>query len=261
MSDYQKELEFAKDLAKQAGKIMLNNFRLSMEREWKTDNTPLTITDTTINKLVIAEVKKHFPDDGVIGEENSEYSNQSRAWVVDPVDGTLPFSSGIPISMFSIALVVEGKTKIAVAYDPFLTRIFWAVEKGGAFVNDQKLQVSNQSELTRGILSVIGTVGRDKYDPGKTNKILAAQKAKSINLFSFAYSTVLVATGGFVGSIFGYGSPWDPAAVSLIVAEAGGKVTDLFGKVRRYDQWGDGFVASNEKVHDQLLEIIQQSKP
>lgn len=258
--NYQKELEFAKDLAQQAGAIMLKNFQLGMKREWKVDNTPLTVTDTTINELVINEVKKQFPKDGVVGEEDSNYDHQPRAWVVDPVDGTLPFSSNIPIATFCLALVIDGKSKVAVVHDPFLVNMYWAIEGGGAFVNGSKLCVGEETKLDNTIVSVIGTSGRDKYSTGKANSYIVAKKAKSINLFSAAYSTIMVATGAFSGSIFGYGSPWDIAAAALIVTEAGGKVTDLFGKNRRYNEWGDGFVASNSKVHDELLEIVKQSK-
>jgi len=101
--------QFAKDVAKQAGKIMMENFKLGMHKEWKSDNSPVTETDLRINKLLIEGVKKYFPEHSVLGEEESNFvGDRKMVWVCDPLDGTLPFSHGVPIFTFSLALVDDG---------------------------------------------------------------------------------------------------------------------------------------------------------
>jgi inositol-phosphate phosphatase / L-galactose 1-phosphate phosphatase / histidinol-phosphatase len=111
-------LYFAIKIAKEAGDIMRAHFSLGMKKEWKEDNSPLTITDTAINELVIQKVKESFPEHGVLGEEASlETTDATHIWVVDPVDGTIPFSHGVPTFAFSLALVVDGVPQLGVVFD------------------------------------------------------------------------------------------------------------------------------------------------
>jgi myo-inositol-1(or 4)-monophosphatase len=101
---YEKELRFATDLAQEAGAIMDRYFRAEdIGTELKQDLTPVTVADTTINDLVIDRVQQSYPEHGVLGEENSYEPTRDRIWVVDPIDGTVPFSLGIPTSTFSLA--------------------------------------------------------------------------------------------------------------------------------------------------------------
>ena len=103
---YEKELDFAKALALEAGEIMRKYFRSDrLGTVQKDDLTPLTVADTAINDLVIERVQHEFPEHGVLGEEASYEPNRQWIWVVDPIDGTSPYSCGIPISTFSLALV------------------------------------------------------------------------------------------------------------------------------------------------------------
>lgn len=246
--NYQEELIFAKNLAYEAGKIMKKYFDTdNLQLETKHDNTPLTIADTTINKLVIDEVKKSFPSCGVIGEEDSFETERSQLWVVDPIDGTMPFSLSIPVSTFSLAYVVDGEVKVGVLYDPFQDKMYSATKDGGAMINDENLQVSEVSELDGSYLAIGGSILLT------ANKILAQKKTRIFDLYSFAYCGALTATGNFVAVAMDWGSPWDAAAASLIVEEAGGRATDLLGRKRKYNEWGEGILLSNGLVHDELL--------
>lgn len=122
-------LDFAINLAKQAGPIIKNNFVLGMKKEIKQDKTPLTVTDLAINDLVNKAVAKMFPDHGLISEEGGFYSGQDYTWVCDPVDGTIPFSHGVPICMFMLGLMYKGQSILGVVYDPFMDKMYYA-EKG-----------------------------------------------------------------------------------------------------------------------------------
>ena len=111
-------LETAVSLARQAGEMARANFTLGMAREWKEDSTPVTVTDLAINHLVIAEIGRRFPTHGVLGEEVSSLApDHEWVWVCDPIDGTIPFSHGIPVTAFSLALTYQGETLLGVVYD------------------------------------------------------------------------------------------------------------------------------------------------
>lgn len=264
--DYARELEFAKTLALEAGKIMRRYFRAEdIGTEWKEDNTPLTVADTAINELVISRVKQAYPQDGVIGEEASFETERPRVWVVDPIDGTMPYSVGIPVSTFSLGLVdrSDGHPRVGVVFDPVLEHMYTAVRGRGASLNGASLATSSKKELSNSYLSIIGAWKRADttyFNEGACADLAHQKGAKHFQLISQVYSAAKVASGELAGSIFGYGSPWDSAAVSLIVEEAGGIVTDLQGKVRRYDEWGDGCIlAANKEMHEQLLELVKAS--
>ena len=114
-----------------------------MDKTIKKDGSPVTKTDLAINKLVIDRVKKYFPSHGVLGEEQSNYVEKADyVWVCDPVDGTIPFSRGMPTCMFSLGLTFKGKPILGVGYDPFIDRLIFAELGKGAFLNGKKIHVS-----------------------------------------------------------------------------------------------------------------------
>lgn len=263
---YKKELDFAVSVAQEAGKIMRRYFRAEdINAEWKEDNTPLTIADTTVNDTVIEKVKQAFPEHSVLGEENSYDNGGEYVWVVDPIDGTVPFVLGMPFSTFSMGLVAkkDGQPLAGVVYDPHLKHLYTATKGGGAFLNGRRLQVSSAIGFSRTYISVIGgNEPEDKkyFKQGRCSDLILAQGAKTLALQSQAYCGTRVATGELIGSIFGYGAPWDVAATSLMVQEAGGVVTDLYGKPRRYDEFADGCVhAPNQTILTKLLNAVEEA--
>lgn len=262
--ELQEYLTFAKELAHEAGDIMLRYFRAAdIGTEWKEDNTPITVADQAINDLVIKEVNKKYPEHGVIGEEGSSSEDKSIVWVVDPIDGTSPFSHDIPISCFSLALVdrSDGQPVVAATYDPFQQRLYTAVKNKGAYLNDKRIKTSDKSECQNSFMSVgMGLVGQDKFSTGVAGELLRDQGANVVNIASHVYFANLVAEGKIHSRLMSYGSPWDSAAVALLVQEAGGVVTDVYGKTRRYDIFADGCVLSaNETIHQIVIDAIQDS--
>lgn len=257
MSNMDEYLEFAKDLAQEAGKIMLRYFlAVDINTIMKEDDTPLTVADTAINELVIKMVKKEYPSHGVLGEEKSYEAERDLLWVLDPIDGTVPYSIGIPVSTFTVALVdkKDGQAKVGVIFDPHLNKLYTAIKGGGAKLNDKPIKVADKKTLAFNYVSLLGF---RHIKLGPVFDELYNNEARCISLISQAYSAAKVASGELVGSIFAYGSPWDSAASSLIVTEAGGIVTDLNGNPRRYDEFADGCILScNQSIHDKLVEIV-----
>jgi len=251
--------DFALRLARRAGDIMRKNFTLGMKKEWKEDDTPITATDLAINTLVDEAVRKEFPGYSLISEEGSNMIKGSEyTWVCDPVDGTIPFSHGIPTAVFSLALTRNGESVLGLIYDPFLDRVFLAEKSKGAFMNGVKLGVSGTKILKNSLVCV--TVWEDSpYNLLSLHDILLQKGMKTLMLKATLYTGTLVASGDLVANIFPGKYPWDSAALKVIVEEAGGKATDLFGEEQRYDREVRGQLATNGVLHDELLQLIKSA--
>lgn len=260
MNDYRRELEVAKQLAKEAGDIMLKYFdSAASDPTIKSDRTIVTKADTEINDRVIELLKEETPGYSIWGEEQSFIvENSEFTWVCDPVDGTMPFSKGLPLSSFSLALVnKEGQSVIGVVYDPFQDRLFEAVKGGGAFLNGTRISVSDKADLDVAYIDEELWINAEEgvaFDNPKD--ILNKAGAKVTTQCSAVIMGCFVAKGGYEAMIFGQGKPEDIAALAVIVPEAGGKVTDLFGNDQRYDTNIKGAIVSNSAIHDELVRII-----
>jgi len=256
-------LEFAKRLAKEAEEIALKYFSFETESIWKEDNTPLTKADTEINDLVIKGVNEFFPEHSIYGEEKSEIKENSKyIWVCDPIDGTMAFSCGLPIFVFSIALVEQsnGLPILGLINDPIMKNMYWAYKDGGAYRNSKKIFVSKGATLKNTYLNT-GASGRTVgFSNLPLMKVLSEKKCAVMRYPSFVYGGIQVANGKYIGAVFYHKYGHDVAALKIITEEAGGKVTDLNGEERRYDQDGLGCIISNGLVHKELLDIVQSGK-
>lgn len=149
---------------------------------------------------------------------------------------------------------------VAVVYDPQLDHLYTAVRGKGAFLNDKPLKVSSEKTLKNNYLSVLGGISNPDFAAGKCSDYVRSQGAIYFHMVSQVYSAMKVATGQFVGTIFGYGSPWDSAAAVLIVEEAGGIATDMHGNERRYDEWSSGtLLACNEAILHKFIDAVKKS--
>lgn len=252
-------LEFAKDLANEAGKIMRDYFYKDSHVEYKTDNSPVTIADKSINKMVIEEVKKKYPDHGVDGEEDKYNVDKNYLWVLDPIDGTSSYTNHIPISVFSLALVIDGEPSVGVVYDPFLDEMYTAISGKGAFCNDKPIHVNIINFGEVGCTIDYCMWNHMKYDTFKV--ISKLRKNNKISMIgSVARACMAIASGKICGELFPgdeHGN-CDMAASKLIVTEAGGKVTSFYGKEQKYNKGIEGAVASNGVIHDKLIEVIKK---
>ena len=251
-------LEFAKNIAKKAGEIMLKYFNQDNGSSYKGDKTIVTLADKEINSHLIEQVKNKYPEHAVDGEE--EQSGKSNyVWVCDPVDGTAMYARHVPVAVFSLALVIDGEPVVGVVYDPFTDSLYSAIKNQGAYKNNVKINVNDY------LLEDIKTCchcdmwSNAKYDICEVFKEL--KKVTRLNdIGSITRASCLVATGDYSLTIF-TGTEHkhcDIAAVKVIVEEAGGKVTDLFGNEQRYDRSIKGAIISNGLVHDEVVEVIKK---
>lgn len=256
-------LEFAKYLARQAGEIMKKYFRADeIGLKLKDDLSPLTLADTEINSLVINEVKKRFPNHGVLGEEESYNLDKKQLWIVDPLDGTPTFARGIPIFAFSIALVEDGVPQVGVVFDPNTDRYFSAIAGQGAYENGQQINIKDPHANASFVISawVVGGINgsciKSNDVDGKLVNMFGKNGSYIIFDMPIAYVIPLVAANYVDACLTSVINPWDLAAGGLIAKEAGAKVTDLFGdEITRWDKNIKGAIVAAPVFHDRLLKL------
>ncbi len=256
-------LTFAKSLAIEAEKIALRYFSFEVENTWKDDHTPLTKADTEINELIIKRVNETYPEHSIYGEEKSDRKEKSKyIWVCDPIDGTMAFSCGLPIFVFSIALVdqLTGLPILGLVNDPVMKNMYWATKGGEAYRNGKKISVLKTDKFENTYLNTAASGKSIGFSNLPLMKTLSEIKCAVMRFPSFIYGGIQVANGKYIGAVYFKEYGHDVAALKIITEEAGGKVTDLNGNERRYDDDGVGCIVSNGTLHGELLKIVQSGK-
>ncbi len=255
--NYEKELMVAKRIAKESGKTILEYFDFGNKEqgvEYKEDASPVTKADVLINDFIIEELQKEFPEDGIIGEERSTSTyGMGRKWICDPIDGTAAFTWGMPIAMFSLALVIDGRPVLGVAYDAFLDKMYVGVRGEGSFCNEVRLKVSDGG-LDGGKVAVTSNPYRIKKLDYVAKFEETGTQLRTLN--GAVYKSCLVAKGKFEGYVEHMVGPHDLAAMQVVVEEAGGKMTAIDGSELDYTKPFKGAIASNGKVHEEMVKMV-----
>ena len=221
-------------------------------------NNLVTEADHAAEKAIIEVIKKDFPDHFILSEEAGEIKSESEyKWIIDPIDGTVNFSNGIPICCVSIGLEHNGNMILGAVYNPNMNEFFFAEKGLGAMLNDKKIQVSDKAAVIKSCL-VTGfpyTYLDEPNGPLQVFEKLIRQGIPVRRLGSAAIDLCWVAAGRFDGFYEHKLAAWDSAAGFLIVEEAGGKVTDFKGDT--YSPYQPHILATNGKIHDELLQYVQ----
>ncbi len=244
--------------AQQAGKIIADGYRTEFRVDFKGATTNLvTEVDRKAESAIIEALRQAFPDHQILAEEGGEGSRQKSPykWIVDPLDGTTNFAHGFPAFCVSIGLEVDGRVELGVVYDPLRQELFEAEAGKGAFLNGERLRVSQAAALDRALL-VTGFAydqeGRRMNLDHFSRFVLKAQGIRRTG--SAAIDLCYVASGRVDGFWELKLYPWDVAAGSLIVAEAGGRVTNFAGQP--FSIYTDNIVASNGKIHQAMVDVL-----
>ena len=244
-----------------AGRIQLAAFGATQTVEHKGAIDLVTATDRRSEKAILEIIGRAFPGHGVLAEESDPRTGDAEhLWVVDPLDGTTNYSRGFPYFCVSVALARAGRVIVAAVYQPLLDELFTAVRGRGAFLNGRPLRVSGQPLLDQAFLATgfpydIRRGRRTNIDhfTNLATRCLAIRRAGAAAL-DLAY----VAAGRFDGFWELKLRPWDIAAASLLIEEAGGRVTGLTGRPWRLSV--RDLVASNGLVHDELLAALRPGR-
>jgi myo-inositol-1(or 4)-monophosphatase len=252
------ETLFAISFAQEAGKLIREKFVTINSHTWKSDNTTITEVDTELNQRFITQASQQFPEYSILGEEESRPLDKAEfTWIIDPLDGTNSFIAGMPLSTCCIALLEDGAPILGVIYDPFMDRLFYAQKGKGAYLNDQKIMVSNAADWNRQFIHM------DMLRTGNPNLValrekLFKDKSKPLSMDSIQLRMALACVGKAAGVMLFLPSFWDTAASYAIGTEAGGIATDIAGNPQRYDQPTNGFVLANPTLHPKLIALIRE---
>ncbi|HEY3780906.1 MAG TPA: inositol monophosphatase family protein [Fimbriimonadaceae bacterium] len=246
-------LQFALETAYEAGKSTLALFDTNHSVEIKKDNTPVTEADKHAEHLIRKAIKAKYPAEGILGEEEGESGSKSDRWVVDPIDGTKSFISGVPLYATLLSYEQEGIPIIGICYFPALDKMFYAEKGQGAFENGHRLAVSAKDRLASAVLCCGGHASMEKY--GRTAGITElAKRTLATRTWSDAYGHALVASGRVEAMIDPVVNRWDVSAMQLVVEEAGGTFTTFDGQTNPQHE----AVSSNGKLHQQILDSFKR---
>ncbi len=259
MRENDRYLQVAIAAAKAAGRIQKLHYGGSHQVEYKGEINPVTEVDTLCERAIVQMISETFPDHDLLTEERPfEGKGSPWKWIIDPLDGTTNYFHGFPCFSVSIGLEVGGEVRLGVVYHPLLNELFYAEKGEGAFLNGNPIHVSRTDHLDRSFLST-----GFPYDVREhTDFYLRYFRQFIIKSFavrrpgSAAIDLSYLAAGRFDGFWEFKLHPWDVAAASLMITEAGGKVTDFQG--RPFNIYSKEILASNGLIHKEMLQAIQE---
>jgi myo-inositol-1(or 4)-monophosphatase len=252
----QTRLKLAIELARLAGEELRRGFGHVKQVSRKGAVDLLTEYDLRAERLIVEGIRQAFPQDAILSEEAGEVSRGDICWMVDPLDGTTNFAHGLPLFSVSIACTREGVPALGVVYDPLREELYRTVAGEGAWLNNERLHVSETETLADSLLVTgfpydIRTNPQNNLDHYSRLAVLSLGVRR---LGSAALDLAYVAAGRFDGYWELRLNTWDWAAGVLLVREAGGRVTDFAGS---QDVLGAAaLVASNGRIHGELTAAL-----
>mgnify|MGYP001163340223 CR=1 FL=1 len=253
--------DFINNTITNSGNILRKGFGTKFQIDNKIGkNNLVTEYDFKSEKYIIDEIKKAFPTHNIVSEEKGSVDNKSEYdWIIDPLDGTVNYANNIPIFSVSIALIKAGQLIAGAIYQPILDELFYAERGNGAFLNGERINVSNKNELNTSLL-VTGFPYDIDNDPKNTIKSFTNVISRGIpirRLGSAALDLAYVAAGRFEGFWEVNLNSWDVAAGILIVQEAGGICTNYNGEASLVDD--KEILATNGLIHEEALRVINEN--
>lgn len=256
-------LKTAVAAGKEAGAILLNYVRSGFRVEHKSPINLVTDADHASEQCIIDQLTQRFLDHRVLAEERGRVDRSSSPylWVIDPLDGTTNFAHGYPTYCVSIGLEYQGRCILGVVVDPSRDELFTALQGRGAHLNGQPIHVSQTRDLDRSLL-VTGFAYNIRETPRNNLNHFAtfALKAQGIRRTgSAALDLCYVAAGRFDGFWEVALNPWDMAAGSVILREAGGCLTNFSGT--GFSIYEKELVASNGHIHQAMVQTLNECIP
>lgn len=253
-----KFLEVAKEAALDAGKIVKKYYqsKLTLLNKGHYANFA-TQADLETERKIIQILTENFPDHNIIAEESGLVDKGSEySWAIDPIDGTIPFVDGIPFFGISIGLLKNHKPFIGVINMVATDEMYWAKIGEGAYLNGKKIKVRKESSLHN---STIGVGFGHSERLMKFNRYFKPiiEKVRFIYNLGSAVSVLSYIAKGTIDGYIIRAYVWDVAAGSILIEEAGGKITDFEGNEPDWTKDRLSIVASNGLIHDQILEALK----
>ncbi len=267
---YDRELRVALELAREAGAAILDLYEGPLDIQQKfaaDDREPVTQADTLANEIIVSRLQHEFPADGILAEESIDTSHRldkSRVWMIDPLDGTNGFIDGNGDFAVQIGLTENGACVLGVVYQPLTGVLFRAIRGGGAWVEHpgagpRQTHVTDTHEISEMRLAASRSHRSPRMDQvvrslGLKNEVLRGSVGIKVGLIVEQQCDLYVHLSPLT-------KQWDTCAPEIILREAGGAISDLFGQPLAYNkadlQNRNGVVASNGVAHAQIIELLR----
>ena len=255
-------LDFAIQTARDAGRLLAERFGRKIEISNKSEIDLVTESDLASERLIIDRIKTYYPRHSILAEESGasdpiDHGAQADwRWIIDPLDGTTNYAHGYPCFCVSIGLAHQGRMEVGVVYDPMRDEVFTAERGQGAALNGRRIQVSPTPRLYSALLCTgfpYDVRERSEFARHFANFIMAAQGVRRDG--AAALDLAYVAAGRFDGFWEEGLKPWDVAAGSLLIEEAGGRVSNYLGGP--LDIYAPPIMASNGLVHEEMMQVLR----
>ncbi len=250
-------LAFAVDAAWQAGRSTLAHFQTGIQAERKADDSPVTLADRQAETLLRDLITTSWPGHGIVGEEFGQTVGSSDyTWIIDPIDGTKSFVSGVPLYAVLLALVHDKQPVLGVMYFPGLDDMIYASRGGGCYWNGRPSHVSTVSTMADAVLlaSELGALQRGPEAAAWRDLVDATYIQRT---WGDAYGYALVCTGRAEIMLDPHMALWDCGPLQVIIEEAGGVFTDWTGTPTIY---GGSAVATNGLLHEPVMDMIRANR-
>jgi len=249
-------VEAAAAIAREAGALLMEHRGIGFELKGEFDL--VTAADRASEKLIVSRLQELFPDHGIVAEEGGRAEMKSEyRWFVDPLDGTTNFAHGFPVFNVSLGLAREDQMVAGVVYDPERNELFAAERGAGATLNGKKIHVS-KAKLLEDSLVATGFPSRRRHQ--NVNVHFYYQLAMLTHGVRRAGAAAIDLAWTACGRLEGFWefglNPWDMAAGTLLVEEAGGKVSSMLGEP--LDLHGPHLLVDNGLIHDEMLALFQE---
>jgi 3'(2'), 5'-bisphosphate nucleotidase len=269
-TSYDREMSIALALAREAGAAILDVYDGPFEIEQKAgagDLEPVTQADRVANEIIVNRLGREFPEDGILAEESIDTERRlgkSRVWMIDPLDGTTGFIDGNGDFAVQIGLAEDGECVLGVVYQPLTGVLYRAVRGGGAWVERPEMEPERARVSAHTDLATMRLAASRSHRSPRMDRVVQSFGVKQ----EVRRGSVGIKVGLIVEQqcdLYVHLSPrtkqWDTCAPEIILREAGGRLTDLFGKPLRYNspevQNRNGIVASNGVAHGEVIAALE----
>jgi myo-inositol-1(or 4)-monophosphatase len=249
------------EAARAGGEILKENLTKEVHVDYKGAVNLVTNVDRQSEITIVEMIRRQFPDHEILAEEG--YGRGKKfpfKWIIDPLDGTTNYTHRFPFFCVSIGLEVEGEMALGVVYDPIRSELFLAEKGKGAFLNNAPIRVSATADLMHSLLVTGFSYDvRESADNNINHFRDFSMRAQGVRRTgSAALDFCYVAMGRLDGFWELKLQPWDAAAGSLLVQEAGGRVTDFSEK--NFSVYSKEVIASNGKIHEEMVKVLRAGR-
>lgn len=266
--------ECAINAAYRAGELIVEGIGSEVRKTKASPRDLLTEVDGAAQSAIEETIKESFPDHAFLGEENVEPGAEAAAealksatanstdwlWIVDPIDGTTNFASGLPLSAVSIGVAYKGELVIGVIYDPFRDEMFFASSGGGAWCNSQRIRSNPATDLVDAVVFAGSPPALNSMSPSLRGITALMPHVRTVRMVG---SAALMLAWVAAGRACAYFEPdlnaWDTAAGALLIQEAGGRVADSLTN-EPYELATRRILATNGPLHDKIHEILLDAR-